>query len=81
MPEVSTSDPRSYNIVIDNPFKPSNGSNVNDCLESFRNSLSKAALLLISKWYNDSTIPRNKVQGMIEDINEFLNEGSFFINS
>ncbi|CAI6356367.1 unnamed protein product [Macrosiphum euphorbiae] len=29
------------------------------------------AISVISKWYNEAVVPRNKVQGLINDINVF----------
>lgn len=42
--------------------------------ESYDKKVYNKSLQLLSKWYNESGLPRNKVQGIIDDITDFLSD-------
>lgn len=74
---VNSTITNTQNISLINPLNNENSqSTLTQCFNFPNNSynvLHLNSLSLICKWYSDSTIPRNKVQNLINDIQE-LNE-------
>jgi len=55
--------------------------NINNCkatnnniIENYESFVYNKALVLLSKWYNESGVPRNKIQTIIDDFTSFLND-------
>jgi len=44
----------------------------NNTLNKFKEMLQLNSILLASKWYNESGIPRNKVQALLDDVQSFI---------
>jgi len=57
------------NINVNNS-QPTNN-NITTNYESF---VYNKALVLLSNWYNESGVPRNKIHTIIDDFNSFLND-------
>jgi len=45
--------------------------NLDVTVDAFQKIVTMNAVSVISKWYNEAVVPRNKVQGLINDINVF----------
>jgi len=43
----------------------------NISIKAFKNLVTEDGIMLISKWYNEAVVPRNKVQILINDLNGF----------
>jgi len=40
-------------------------------IEAFKELVTRDAIVLVSKWYNEAVVPRNKLQTLVNDINGF----------
>jgi len=43
----------------------------NISIKAFKNLVTEDGIMLISKWYNEAVVPRNKLQILINDLNGF----------
>lgn len=62
------------NVVNDNVLNESINIETYNSDGNYESFINNKAVELLSKWYNESGFPRNKVQSIINDITKFLNE-------
>jgi len=68
------------NVPNNNPFTKESvdknditcSEDTNDTLNKFKEMLRLNSILLASKWYNESGIPRNKIQELLDDVQSFI---------
>jgi len=59
------------NETVDKNYIPCS-EDTNNTLNKFKEMLQLNSILLASKWYNESGIPRNKVQELLDDVQSFI---------